>query len=253
MPTFRILFATLLLTLLLVSGPAAVWAQARPGTPTISAEPMVVQSYTLKHKPAIEAWRLVYPLLSRQGVLELQAGGNTLVVRDGQAVVDKVIQRLREFDSPPRAMRIEVLIVKASRATVSPPIQHSDLPEELTARLRGVLAYEIFELQAKAYLSAQEAQSVAYSMGTDYEVRFRLGLLGTQGQLPMKQFRLSRHKAGGANGAPLTWTSRPYDMELWLGQPQVLLVTRDKDSPEALMVVLTPRRGAEIRRPGSRP
>lgn len=253
MPTFRIPPVTLLLTLLLVSGPAAVWAQARPAPPTISAEPMVVQSYTLKHKPAIEAWRMVFPLLSRYGVLELQAGGNTLVIRDSQAAVDKVMQRLREFDSPARPMRIEVLIVKASRTPVSPPVQHSDLPEDLTRRLRGVLNYDIFELQAKAYLSAQEAQSGAYSLDGDYEVRFRLGLLGTQGQLPMKQFRLSRRKVGGAGGAPMTWTSRPYDMDLWLGQPQVLLVTRDEESPEALMVVLTPRRGAEIRRPGARP
>jgi hypothetical protein len=252
MPTFRIPFATLFLTLLLVCGPAAVWAQARPGAPTIS-EPMVVQSYTLRHKPAGEAWTLVYPLLSKNGILELQPGGNTLVVRDSQAVVDKVIQRLRDFDSPARPMRVEVLIVKASRTAVSPPMQHSDLPEELTKRLRGVLAYDIFELQAKAYLSAQEAQSVAYSMGTDYEVRFRLGLLGSQGQIAMKGFRLSRRKAGGANGAPVTWTSRAYDMDLWLGQPQVLLLARDEESPEALMVVLTPRRGAEIRRPGTRP
>lgn len=243
----------LLLTLLLVSGPVAVLAQARPGTPTLSIEQMVVQSYTLRHKPASEAWTLVFPLLSRNGILELQPGGNTLVVRDSQAVVDKVLQRLREFDSPARPMRIEVLIVKASRTPVSPPIEHSDLPEELTKRLRGVLAYDIFELQAKAYLSAQEAQSVAYTMGTDYEVRFRLGLLGTNGTIPMKGFRLSRRKSGSANGGAVIWTSRAYDMDLWLGQPQVLLVARNEESPEALMVVLTPRQGAAIRRPGARP
>lgn len=241
----------LLLTLLLVSGPAAVWAQARPGTPTLSIEQMVVQSYTLKHKPASEAWTLVYPLLSKNGILELQPGGNTLVVRDSQAVVDKVLQRLRDFDSPPRPMRIEVLIVKASRTPVSPPMQHSDLPEELTKRLRGVLSFDIFELQAKAYLSAQESQAVAYTLGNDYEVRFRLGLLGSRGMIPLKSFRLSRRKAG--NGAAPTWTSRSYDMELWLNEPQVLLVARNEESPEALMVVLTPRQGAAIRRPGTRP
>lgn len=241
----------LLLTLLLVAGPVAVFAQARPGTPTISLEHMVVQSYTLKHKPASEAWTLVYPLLSRSGILELQPGGNTLVIRDTQATVDKVLQRLRDFDSPPRPMRVEVLIVKASRTPVSPPMQHSDLPEELTKRLRGVLNFEIFELQAKAYLSAQESQSVAYTMGNDYEVRFRLGFLGPRGMIPLKGFRLSRRKAG--NGAQPTWTSRPYDMDLWLNEPQVLLVARNEESPEALMVVLTPRQGTAIRRPGARP
>jgi hypothetical protein len=254
MPTFRTTIATLLLTLLLVSGPAAVFAQARQGAPTFSLEQRVVQAYTLKHKPASDALALVSPLLSANGTVELQPRGNTLVVTDSQAVTDRVLQRLREFDSPAQPMRVEILIVKASRTPVSPPVQHSDLPEELTKRLRGVLAYDIFELQAKAYLPAQEAQMVAYMMGNDYEVRFRLGILGTQGRIPLKGFRLSRRKAGsGANGAPSTWMSRAYDMELWLNQPQVLLVTRSEESPEALMVVLTPRRGAAIRRPGARP
>ncbi len=254
MPTFRTTTATLLLTLLLVSGPAAVLAQARPGSPTISLEQMVVQAYTFKHKRASDALALVYPLLSGSGAVELQPSLNTLVVTDSQAVTDRVLQRLREFDSPALPMRVEILIVKASKIQVSPSVQHSDLPEELTKRLRGVLAYDIFELQAKAYLAAQEAQTVAYTMGNEYEVRFRLGVLGSQGRIPLKGFRLSRRKAaGGANGAPATWMSRAYDMELWLNQPQVLLVTRNEDSPEALMVVLTPRRGAAIRRPGARP
>ena len=42
-------------------------------------------------------------------------------------------------------------------------------------------------------------------------------------------------------------------MDLWLNEPQVLLVARNEESPEALMVVMTPRRGTEIRRPGVRP
>ncbi len=135
----------------------------------------MLQAYTLRHQRASDAVALVYPLLSRKGTVELQPGGNTLVIRDVQTALDRIVPVLRSFDHAPRPMRLEVLIVKASRNAVSPQVRHSDLPDQLTKRLRDLLAYDNFETQAQAQLGGVEGQPVIYDLGQDYKVSFHFG------------------------------------------------------------------------------
>ena len=66
-------------------------------------------------------------------------------------------------------------MVRASRATVSPQVQHSDLPEALTKRLRDLLAYDVFEMQAQAQLAGTEGQIGDLRAGA-----------GVQGELPLR-------------------------------------------------------------------
>jgi len=70
---------------------------------------------------------------------------------------------LRSFDHAPRPMRLEVLIVRASRNTVSPQVRHSDLPEQLTKRLRDLLAYDNFDMQAQAQLGGVEGENNVFA------------------------------------------------------------------------------------------
>lgn len=202
---------------------------------------LVLQAYTLKHQRASDAAPLVYPLLSPRGTVEVQPRSNTLVIRDSLAALSRIVPALRAFDHPPRPLRLEVLIVKASRAQVSPPIKRSDLPPQLTKRLRDLLPYDIYETQAQAQLSALEGQAVIYGLGEEYEVSFRLGTLIDETRVKLAEFKI--HRLGPEGRSELIHTN----LNLWLDQTANLGLAKHEGSRDALMVVLTVRNG-EIRR-----
>jgi hypothetical protein len=238
MPFVRLVAATFFWAVLL--GPALF---AQPA----AREELVVHAYTFKHKPAAEALVLIYPLLSRRGAVELQPGGNTLVVRDTAASLQRIRSVLESYDLPARPLAVEILIVRASRAVVSPPVRRSDLPASLTRWLRDALPYEVYETQARAQLTTREGQAVTYGVGPEFEVRFRLGTLLAGRRIKLANFQVSRRPATGTAGSP----AKPLihtTLNLWLDQPLCLGLAKSEASRDALMVVLTLRNGEPVRR-----
>jgi hypothetical protein len=234
-------FLTGLLGVLILS--SALTAQPAGKARAGAAEVVVLQAYTLRHQRASDAVALVYPLLSRKGTVELQPGGNTLVIRDVQAALNRIVPVLRGFDHAPRPMRLEMLIVRASRNAVSPQVRHSDLPEQLTKRLRDLLAYDNFEMQAQAQLGGVEGQPVVYDLGQDYKVSFHFGTLMDDQRVKLTSFRISRR----AEGRPETNLLQT-NLTLWCDQTISLGLAKSEASREALMVVLTLRDGDAPRR-----
>jgi hypothetical protein len=216
-------------------GPAREALAAQPR----AADEMVLHAYTLRYQQAIEAIPLIQPLLSARGTLELQPGGNTLVIRDTGTALARIVPVLRSFDHPSQPLKVEILIVRASRALVSPQVTHSDLPAALTRRLRELLPYEIYELQAQATLASQEGQAVAYELGDDYVVNFRLGTLLEARRIKLSNFEVGRHPAGRKVAVPLVHTS----LNLCLDQTMSLGLARSEGSRDALIIVVTVRRG----------
>jgi hypothetical protein len=217
-------------------------ASALAAQPPAGPGEIVLRAYTLKHQTASEAVILVYPLLSPKGTVELQPSGNTLVIRDTAEALRRIMPVLRAYDHPPRPLRLEVSIVRASRAVVSPQTQHSDLPEGLTKQLRDLLGYDNFETQAAAQLSGVEGQRVIYELGPEYRVSFRFGTLEGQ-RVKLSSFRISRQPEGKmeSNLAQMNLT-------LWLDQTMNLGLAKSEASREALMVVLTLRNGEIARK-----
>lgn len=204
---------------------------------------IVVRAYTFKYQRASEAVMMVYPLLSPRGTVELQPGGNTLVIRDTAEAIRKLMPVLRGYDHPARNLRLEVYVVRASRATVSPQVQHSDLPEELTKRLRSMLAFDSFEKQAQAQLAGTEGQLVGYELGPEYKVSFRFGTLSDDRRVKLSSFRISRHP----EGKPETDLLHA-NLTLSVDHTTCLGLAPTESSPEALMLVLTLRDGESSRR-----
>jgi hypothetical protein len=235
--------ASLLLGALILSSALAAQPAAKAAGAVAAAGEVVLQAYTLRHQRASDAVALVYPLLSPKGTVELQPGGNTLVIRDVPAALSRIVPVLRNFDHAPRPMRLEVLIVKASRNTVSPQVRHSDLPEQLTKRLRDLLAYDNFETQAQAQLGGVEGQPVIYDLGQDYKVSFHFGTLMDDQRVKLSTFRISR-KGEGRPETNLLQTN----LTLWCDQTISLGLAKSEASREALMVVLTLREGDAPRR-----
>jgi hypothetical protein len=227
---------TLCWVLILLLAGAAVSSAAPGGAP--DPKEIVVQVYTFKYQRASEAVTMVYPLLSPRGTVELQPGGNTLVIRDTAAAIHKVMPLLRSYDHPARALRLEIYVVRASRTTVSPQVQHSDLPEYLTQRLRGLLAYDNFEKQAQAQLGGAEGQGVVYELGPEYKVSFRFGTLGDDRRVKLAGFRIT-HRAEGRPEMDMLHAN----LTLSLDHTTSLGLASSETSREALILMLTLRDG----------
>ncbi|HEX4966522.1 MAG TPA: secretin N-terminal domain-containing protein [Thermoanaerobaculia bacterium] len=204
---------------------------------------VVLQAYTFQYQRASEAADLVYPLLSPKGTVEVQPRGNTLVIRDTAAALNRIVPVLRSFDHPARPMRLEVFIVRASRNTVSPQVRHSDLPEQLTKRLHDLLTYDNFEMEAQARLGGVEGQQVIYEMGQGYKVSFRFGKMTDDQRVKLSSFRISRQPEGQAEKVLLQ-----ANVPLQCDQTMSLGLAKSEASREALMLVLTLREGDAPRR-----
>ena len=208
---------------------------------TAQSGELIVRVHTFKHKRAADAVPLISPLLTQRGAVELP-GNNTIVIRDTLAAVSRIVPVLHSFDHPARPLRLDVLIVKASRAPVSPPIRRSDLPEPITRRLREVLNYEVYEMQAEGQIWAMEGQEVVYGVG-DFEVSFRLGTMLDGGRVKLSNFRIYRQSEGPTKKGLHT------NLNLVLGKTMSLGLAKSEASREALMVVLTLHPIAVERRP----
>jgi hypothetical protein len=198
----------------------------------------VLYAHAFKHQPAAEALELVRPLLSKRGTVELQPGDNTLVVRDMEGFVKRIIPVLQSFDHPPQPLDLEIFIVKASRSTATPPVKRSGLPEPITRRLREMVSYDIFDMRARAYLASLEGQAVTYGMGKEFEVSFRMGTLVDDGRVRLSDFQVARRLPSGGTKSLIHTT-----LNLWLDQPMSLGFAKSESSREALMVVLSLKRG----------
>jgi len=225
-----------------------LWVLALASTltaqPAAPAAEVVLQAFTFHHQRASEAVALVYPLLSAKGTVELQPKGNTLVIRDTQAALNRIVPALRSFDHPVRAMRLEIFIVRASRNTVSPQVRHSDLPEQLTKRLRDLLAYDNFDMEAQARLGGVEGQQVIYEMGQGYKVSFRFGSLSDDQRVKLSSFRIARQGGEGQPEKILLQANVPLQCD----QTMSLGLAKSEASREALMMVMTLREGDAPRR-----
>lgn len=195
--------------------------------------PLVLHAYTLRYQPASEAVALIFELLSERGTVELQPGGNTVVIRDTRPALQRILPVLTAFDHPAREVRLDVQIV---RATAGPGGvgTASGLPESLVRRLRELLRYQSFDLVATASLVTMEGEEVTYEIGQEYAVTFRTGTLMDDQRIKLQGFRLDRRRAGEEGGA-LVETN----LNLWPAEPMVLGLARKESSDSALMVVLT--------------
>ncbi|HRC85416.1 MAG TPA: secretin N-terminal domain-containing protein, partial [Thermoanaerobaculia bacterium] len=224
----------------------AAWAAppASPARPIVDEAdeqalrqaPLEVYSFTLKHQRATEALAVVQPMLSPRGSLELKPAENTVVVRDAPTALARVIPILRRFDHPPKALAIEVMIVRAQRAAFSPIITQDNLPEALERRLRELLPFSSYAVIARTELPSREGEGITYEIAEGYVVNFRPGVLVDGEQLKLYDFRLTPVSQGVVSKALFQGT-----LNLRLERPLALGLAAAEGSEKALVVVVTPR------------
>ena len=227
------LYRRRILTLLAVVvsvAPSSIFAQAVRGE--VSGTGLVVETMTLRYRSAVGAIELVHPLLSARGTVELQPGGNALVLRDVPQAIERILPLLREYDQPANLVTVRVQIVSASADTggVRPS---PNLPASLLQRLRELLRYEEYSLLAATEFAVQEGLDAGYELSREYRVDFRLGRLLEDRRISLEGFKVSRRAADGVM-SPLIHTN----LNLNLGKPMILGLARSEASERALMVVV---------------
>ncbi len=250
-PTLRLAAAAALALLFAASANAAPQAGEVPPAEPRTAR--AVHAFTLKHQPAHEALVQIRPLLSPEGTVEVQPGGNTLVIRDRKLVLERILPVLQSFDHPPRDLRFDIRIVRAGpkRQVISPPIdaaaEDSGLPEDLLARLRALLRYDDYEVLARAAVTSQEGDEVVYSLGRTYSVSFRPGtvIAGPVGQrLKLEEFRIRKNVENPTNKGRRLEPQELFHatLNLWIDRPFSLVLAQDESRQEALVVAIYCRR-----------
>ncbi|MCB9378483.1 MAG: hypothetical protein H6511_06940 [Holophagales bacterium] len=227
LPGLAIVFALL--------APAVGVAQVGPVPPPPGAghEELGVYAFTLEHQRAAEALEIVQPLLSARGTVELQAGTNTLVVRDSLAALGRVRVAVRAFDHPARPVSFDVQIVKADPAGISPVRPDGGLDPALRRKLETLFRFQAYRLLSRARIDSREGEEVTYEMPGGFRLSFKVGALVEARRLRLHTFRIVSAQPAAPERELIH--SR---LTLWLEQPLVLGLARDEASPSALFLVL---------------
>ncbi len=217
------------------SPPPSVGPVARPDAePPRAPEGNVrLHVFTLQHQRAADALAVVRPLLSSRGVVELDEAANTLAVRDTLPALSRVTLAVRGFDHVARGLRFDVQLVHAELASLSPVPRSDALDPELLAKLRQLLRFQHYALIGRATIASREGELVTYDIGNGYRLAFRVGTLMDERRVRLGDLTMLRLAPGGSQNALLRTA-----INLSLGQPLILGLTRDESSDRALMLVL---------------
>jgi hypothetical protein len=236
-PHHHLARSLLLAVLVLAATPAA--ARQQPDR----VETLRVHVHKMEHQPAREALPLVETMLSPAGELELITATNTLVVRDRASVITRLQPILREFDHPPRGLKLEIFLVEASRPPQGGGTGAAELPESLARGLGRMLQFNRYRLLGQGMLETREGELVSYALGGGYEVSFRIGTLLAGQRLRLRGFEIVRQR--GEVGERLLHA----DLNLNVERMYVLSVARDEASDAGLVVAVSCTPEVEVEEP----
>ncbi len=221
---------------------AVATAQVGPTPSGAAPEELRLHAFTLEHQRATEALELVQALLSARGTVEIQAGTNTLVVRDSLSALGRITAALRAFDHPARPVAFDVQIVKAGQSGISPVASDGGLDPLLKSKLETLFRYQSYRLLSRARIDSREGEDVTYEMPAGFQLSFKIGTIVEARRLRLHTFRIVRSVP---RGAPRELIHTRFN--LWIDQPFVLGIASDEASPSALFVVVTFEPAAEGR------
>ncbi len=220
----------MVLDLLSAAVGAAQGSSPNPTQSATSSDGLRVHAITLVHRRAIDALQVVEPLLSPRGTIELQAGNNSLVVRDTLAALTRIVSAVRAFDRPARPVVLELELLRGQR---SPPQgDHGLARPRLAARIQQLLPYQHIVGLARVRLTGVEGEGVNYELHGGYRVSFAFGNWMPDQGIRLQRFRIVR--LGPPEERQLLGTS----VHMRPSQPLVLALTRDEAAERALLVVL---------------
>lgn len=229
----------------------ALLVTSRPVLAQGERDEVVIHVYKMRHQSADDAWAVVVPLLSPRGRLEVRKEDNTLVLRDSEAAIARILPEIVAFDHLAQPVDVELWLLRASGSQVSPPLvpQVKGVPAELMRSLSERFAYQHYGLIGSSKVQATEGKRVTFHVGGDYVVRFRLGTILGEQRLKLNEFEVVLMPDNG-DPVPLMKTL----VNVWMERPIVLGLSSHDPLKPALMVVVRCRSAVTVgARPSARP
>jgi hypothetical protein len=229
---------------------AARPAQSAPPVPRLRSQPVLspqagataspeataavrLMVFSLQRQSVYEALNVVRPLLSVQGSVELDPGHNTISVRDNLAALSRVATAIRAFDRESQPVHIDVSLILAEAAKISPKRPDTGIAPDLLVRLQQLLRFNTFSLLAHSRIASREGEAVVYEMAQGYRLSFELGSAADGKRIRLAEFRMVRAQPGQPEHELVRSV-----VHLGIDQPLILGLTRDEGADRALMLVL---------------
>ena len=238
----RVLFAGLL-ALALLAFPLVAGAAEKP------PEEASVRVFVLKWKRVEEAALLIRPHLSDSASVTLTQRLNAMTVTDREDNLKTIAGILADFDVPPRGFTFAVKLVRA-RADVPAGSMGGEI-EGLGAKLKAMFQFNDYALLDAAVLQGAEGRTLSYRLAGEYVLNFTIGAAGSNDQLLLSPFQLSRWKKteqGRLYPVPLYRAAIP----IQLNQTLVVGASREEGSKNALILILLAQETARPGAPGGK-
>ncbi len=204
-----------------------------PGAAPGESAAVRLMVFSLQRQRVFDALTVVRPLLSVQGSVELDPTHNTISVRDNLAALSRVATAIRAFDRENQPVRIDVQLILAETAKISPVPSDAGISRELLDRLRQLLNFKHFSLLAQSQITSREGEAVVYEMARGYRLSFEVGSIAEGKRIRLAGFRMVRDLPGQTEHELVRTV-----VHLGLDQPLILGLTRDEAADRALMLVL---------------
>jgi hypothetical protein len=218
--------AVMLMALLFVS--ATAFADAGD-----AGKSLTVRTFQFKHKQADKAAAAIKSLMSASGSMSIQPGSNSLVVTDEPENLKRIAATLATFDTAAQPFHLTVRLISAGRGGKS--TRFPDELRDIESKL-AVLRYDSVEVMGAAEFEGKEGDPGIVTL-TTYRADFKFGDYDPSSDtISIADFQLGRQS--GDTLVPLMKTT----LNLKLGQTIVMGITRQANSPRALMMVLSARR-----------
>jgi hypothetical protein len=218
-------FAFLLFLMLAVCGSAFADDDAAAD----AQKSLTVKTYQFKHKDADKATAVVKQLMSADGSISIQPSTNSVVITDRPENLKAITAALVQFDTPPKAFKLSIRLVGASRGEGAPKV--ADELKDIAPNL-GMLRYNVLENLGAVNVDGKEGEPGIVDLQTGYRADFHFGEYDpTSDSIQISDFKLSK-----LQGDQLTQLMKT-KLNLTIGQTVIVGVAKPQGQKALILVV----------------
>ena len=230
--------AGVLFVLLLVVCPIQLAAQTE-------VETLTKLDFQLLHQRTDHVMKVLDPLLSAQGKIEIDREVGRISVRDHRSNVDRIVTELEEFDHPVRPLRFEVILLRATRSSEPDLRQLNEkaLPPTVVEILGFLVNQNLYTLVAQTSMDGHEGDSIDSALGEDRRVSIAAGTVldNKVGRLPVR-FELVRTDRPPETGFVKT-------LNLTVDRTSVIALAAEPQSQTGWAIAVTSRQLSDLTLP----
>lgn len=208
-------------------------------------ERISARAFEVKFKSLADAAELVSPLLTPDGTVTLQPRLKSLTVQDRPAVLDRIGELLKSFDTPPRSVDVTLSLFLGTDRRGQEPGGRLP-PTSLNRDVRGVAEtlsdftkWNAYEPLGARSVSGTEGGRVTVGLSEEYRVSYDIEAVQEQ-SVKLANFVLQR-VLRGENGTETVQDVYATTVVLPVGRMLMLGAAQNPESKRALFLALQAR------------